>query len=293
MANEIGPVYGEASDTLYATVNGTGVNAGLVYRVSAQTWEALDTLARSNYAVALTEAPAASGKYYANLPAGLGTSEAYPLSIYEQAGGSPATIDILAAASAVGPADANIVAVLGDPSNVIDIADIATAVWASGTRTLTSFGTLVADIWSYVSRTLTTTAVQIVAALAAGVITIRRGDTIEINFTGLGDITGRTKLWVTIKVSEEEADSAAVLQWEETGGLLVLNGEVATPSDGSLVVTNQTTGAVTVNLVATASAQLTPESSLYYDVQVALAGEVHTLTQGRAIVDADVTHAVA
>ena len=35
------------------------------------------------------------------------------------------------------------------------VADVATAVWASGTRTLTSFGTLVADIWSYVTRTLT------------------------------------------------------------------------------------------------------------------------------------------
>ena len=33
--------------------------------------------------------------------------------------------------------------------------DIATAVWASGTRTLTSFGTLIADIWSYATRTLT------------------------------------------------------------------------------------------------------------------------------------------
>lgn len=31
---------------------------------------------------------------------------------------------------------------------------VATAVWASGTRTLTSFGTLIADIWSYGSRTL-------------------------------------------------------------------------------------------------------------------------------------------
>lgn len=33
--------------------------------------------------------------------------------------------------------------------------DAATAVWASGTRTLTSFGTLVADVWAYVTRTLT------------------------------------------------------------------------------------------------------------------------------------------
>jgi hypothetical protein len=36
-----------------------------------------------------------------------------------------------------------------------EIALVPTAVWASGTRTLTSFGTLVADIWSNATRTLT------------------------------------------------------------------------------------------------------------------------------------------
>ena len=34
-------------------------------------------------------------------------------------------------------------------------AGIATAVWANSTRTLSSFGTLVADIWAYVTRTIT------------------------------------------------------------------------------------------------------------------------------------------
>jgi hypothetical protein len=34
-------------------------------------------------------------------------------------------------------------------------ATIAAAVWASGTRTLTGFGTLIADIWSHATRTLT------------------------------------------------------------------------------------------------------------------------------------------
>jgi len=35
------------------------------------------------------------------------------------------------------------------------VADIASAVWSAGTRTLTGFGTLVADIWSSVTRSLT------------------------------------------------------------------------------------------------------------------------------------------
>ena len=39
--------------------------------------------------------------------------------------------------------------------SVAAAAAIATAVWASGTRTLTSFGTLIADIWAAATRTLT------------------------------------------------------------------------------------------------------------------------------------------
>lgn len=35
------------------------------------------------------------------------------------------------------------------------VADVATAVWGHATRTLTSFGTLIADIWGYATRTLT------------------------------------------------------------------------------------------------------------------------------------------
>jgi len=35
------------------------------------------------------------------------------------------------------------------------VSDVATAVWAASTRTLSSFGTLVSDIWSNATRTLT------------------------------------------------------------------------------------------------------------------------------------------
>ena len=35
------------------------------------------------------------------------------------------------------------------------VSDIATAVWSAGTRTLSGFGSLVADIWSYATRSLT------------------------------------------------------------------------------------------------------------------------------------------
>lgn len=47
-----------------------------------------------------------------------------------------------------------------DPSS----SDITTAVWAAGARTLTSFGTLVVDIWANATRTLTAIAESVFAA---------------------------------------------------------------------------------------------------------------------------------
>ena len=45
---------------------------------------------------------------------------------------------------------------------VAERSSIASAVWAYGTRTLTSFGTLIASIWAYATRTLTGGSVSIV-----------------------------------------------------------------------------------------------------------------------------------
>ena len=44
-----------------------------------------------------------------------------------------------------------------------------TSVWAAGTRTLTSFGTLIADIWGYTTRTLTSIGSGVVADIATAV----------------------------------------------------------------------------------------------------------------------------
>ena len=64
--------------------------------------------------------------------------------------------------SAIGTVTAKTNLIPASPAATSDIpsaATIATTVWASGTRTLTSFGTLVADaaaaVWAYVTRTIT------------------------------------------------------------------------------------------------------------------------------------------
>ena len=148
--------------------------------------------------------------------------------------------------------------------------------------------------WSAASRTLTQTAASVVAAVSGSDITAHRGDTLTANLTGLGNISTRTKLYFTVKGDKSDLDSGAVIQLEETAGLTVLNGAVyATVTDGSLVVTNETTGAVTITIKPAVTDDLSGRG-LYYDIQMlTAAGVVTTLTNGEFDITEDVTRAIA
>jgi hypothetical protein len=147
-------------------------------------------------------------------------------------------------------------------------------------------------VWAYITRTITLTGAQIAAILAGTAITIHRGDTASIALTALGNIAARTKLWFTVKSSSGDADADSIIQLEETGGLLYLNGAVATASAGSLTVTDPVTGAATVGLTAATTAALTV-GSYRWDVQMLTATGVTTLAEGAFHVDADITLAVS
>jgi len=172
--------------------------------------------------------------------------------------------------------------------------DTAAAVWAAGTRTLTSAGLTAADVWNYVTRTLTQSiaAVTPPPVISGSVITVLRGETILLSFTGLGSLTGRTKLWFTYKSDTAQADTQAIIQVEETAGLIYLNGNVASAGQGSLVVTDATSGSVTVTLTPAASLALLPGPGRY-DVQMGSSGVIRTLTGGVMSILGDVTRAVS
>lgn len=152
---------------------------------------------------------------------------------------------------------------------------------------------IAAAVWAYASRTLTMTVAAIVAALtSSGVISIRRANTATVNLTGLGSLAGRSKLWVTVKESVNDTDAQAILQWEETAGLLRLNGAAATASDGTLTVTNATTGAITLTLKAPAAAVLELADRLTYDVKVLIGTTLSATAPKRFSVDDNVTMSV-
>jgi hypothetical protein len=168
----------------------------------------------------------------------------------------------------------------------VENADVKTSSISGGS------GASAADVWSYASRTLTQTAAQVIAALQGSTVTILRGDTLTIPFTGLGALVGRSKLWFTFKTDLAQTDQAAVIQVEESAGLLYLNGLPATSGQGSIVVTDATTGALTVTLTPPAAALLAPVSG-FYDVQQLVGTAVHTVTSGLLAVTGDVTRATS
>jgi hypothetical protein len=141
--------------------------------------------------------------------------------------------------------------------------------------------------------TLTTAGATLAAALSGTTVTIRRGDSLSLAITGLGDISARTMLWFSVKTADSQADTAAIIQIEETAGLVYLNGTAAgTPANGSITVDDAVAGDITVALDEVETDDLVP-NSLTYDVQMLAGGDVTTLTEGIANIVADITRAVA
>lgn len=151
-----------------------------------------------------------------------------------------------------------------------------------------------AGFWGYSTRTLTASAASTTATVSGTTITIVRGDSLSASLSALGNISTRTKLHFTVKRTYTDADTEALVQIEETAGLLYINGAAATTAaNGDITVTNATTGAITITLAAAETAKLAVEEDLVYDVQMVTASGVSTLTTASATVSGDVTRATS
>lgn len=153
-----------------------------------------------------------------------------------------------------------------------------------------------ADVWSYVTRTLTQSSTSTTDSTAAGSISRRRGDSWSISLT-VGAITGYTSLWFTVKADRDVADSAAIFQIKlnspsASDGLLYVNGTDATDgTKGSITVSNAATGAIVIALDESITDDL-PTGAWYYDVQALISGAVSTPDSGTFTVTADVTRSI-
>ena len=126
------------------------------------------------------------------------------------------------------------------------------------------------------------------ASILAAQITAVRGDTLTVALPIMGILTGRTSLVFTAKKSLSDADSDAVLQVSESGGLLILNGSTSIVGTAQLSVTNATTGAVNLTLSAATTATI-PLFDYFWDCQKVLSSGVSTPINGVLSVTGDVT----
>jgi len=150
------------------------------------------------------------------------------------------------------------------------------------------------------------TAAQITAAVVAvltqlGVTvegvdkTVVRGDTWSVAITDLGALPEGCDIWVTVKTSPEQVDTAAILKIQKTIGLEVFNGAAAgTPGNASIAITDAVDGDILVT-VKPAETLNAPIGVFYYDVQVKLADGTITTpanASGRWFINPDVTREV-
>jgi len=151
-----------------------------------------------------------------------------------------------------------------------------------------------AAIWTYASRTLTQTATQAATAAVSGnAISIRRGDSLSLTITGLGTLTGYSKIWFTVKRRSSDADSEAVLQIEQSVGLVYINGAAGTAANGAITVNDATTGSITITLQEAAADDLPALTGGVWDVQSLISSTVTTHATGSITIAADVTRAVS
>ena len=180
----------------------------------------------------------------------------------------------------------DVIVVSGTVTNVTNDVGItqssADKTWLSGTRTLTSFGTLVADVWnnvvrtltsggggggatasevwSYFPRTLTQTAPQVIQNLTDNSqINVYKNTTFSFVLNNLPDFTGWQKMWFTVKEYNnlEVADSESIIQIQTSlvsgsgDGLLFINKQVGSPADGYIQVLSTTSVQVQVKATVT------------------------------------------
>jgi hypothetical protein len=103
-------------------------------------------------------------------------------------------------------------------------------------------------------------------------IEIKRSTDVDFDVWGLGDLSGRSSLYFTVKMMREKdevTDAQSIIQIEETAGLLYINKNAASVAgNGTLTVTDALAGNITVTLAATESDKIEPNTSYLYDIKM-------------------------
>ena len=149
-------------------------------------------------------------------------------------------------------------------------------------------------IWAHAIRTLTNQGVSVTSPASGDPLEVYRDTTVYIALTGLGALSGYTKLWFTIKEDLEDLDTEAILQIEAAAGLLYIDGKAGVSTDGVLTVQDAATGSVLITLKQ-ASAALLPVYAAYaipWDIKILKDSVVTILEEGTIYIKSTPTRTI-
>ena len=170
---------------------------------------------------------------------------------------------------------------------------VAALVWdevVDTVRTSEVAAAAAAAVWAYATRTLTSSAAATIAAVMGSTLNVTRGVTYAATLSGLTIPATWTKIYLTVKNDDGDADSASVLQIVEsnpaapaTDGALYVEGAAAGAqrTNGELVVT-QAAGTVAINLADDLTVVLTRRAGLVYDLKCLKGDGSSVLLSGEA-----------
>lgn len=177
------------------------------------------------------------------------------------------------------------------------IAGVPAAVWAVLTSTLTVAGTVgkwVMDLITGIYNSLAAIPAVSLAMPNSGDIDVYVYDTLSFSITDLGSLANLEALYVTFKEHYDDEDADAILQLEQTQGLLIANGATATAGDGSITIDDEPTGDITGVVAASVMDDLDAVRSCVFDVKIIRSAgvPVETLAMGKAKFHRTVTRAI-
>lgn len=152
--------------------------------------------------------------------------------------------------------------------------------------------------WEYGIRRLTQAAASIAEVIEGVDITAKRGDSMSVPLTGLGDLTNYISLdWMVKELtSDEDEDSIIWIRKNLSGvddGLLRFNKEAELdPTLGSITIDDILVGNITIALDESRTVDLEVRRTMHWDQQIITAIDVITITEGEFDVTADVVRAI-
>lgn len=205
-----------------------------------------------------------------------------------------AVCDELLAGHAIPGSVGEALSTAGSGSSAADIADAVLDELTAGHVIPGSLGKAITDLPDDVYDLLAAIPAVSLAMPAAGTeLTAYAGDTLEIDITGLGNLSAADEIYVSMKSRYDDDDSESILQVTRDGGLRYLLGAAASSStDGSLTVLDAVTGHIKIIVKASVTV-LIPIKHYIYDVKTITGIVAESLVQGEISFKSTVTKAVS